>query len=145
MMKKTILLLVLALLALPAFAERTTVTISPLYANAALRLGGVNLTFKTYDMQRYREGSEWNWTVNFCEVYANNELVGKINSEEMNAGHQITKVIGRKLVHVVIKEMPKVTKVMECRGPVKPCWQKDTPVTRAKQITLEITASDMGG
>ena len=140
-MKKIIMLIaILAFIPITGYSERATVTISPLYANAKFRVGGVNITFKTYDMQRYRNGNEWNWTVNYCEIYANNQLLAKIHSEEMNTGQEFSKSIGGKNVRVIIKEMPKVTKTMHCRGPVQPCWTKSHPVTRATHITLEIIA-----
>lgn len=119
-------------------AEDTLVTISPLYDNPAFRLGGLDVKFIKYDMQRYRVGAEWRWTINFCEVVVNGQVVAKINSEAASEGQSFTAAVAGKSVHVAIRSMPKVTAQMECRGPVQPCWTKSTPVSRAKSITLEI-------
>lgn len=140
-MKRSILTLLVAAIPFLAHTESAVVTVSPLYANAAFRVGGVNITIKTYDMQRFKEGNEWNWTVNFCEVYADNELVAKIQSEEMSAGQQFAKTVSGKQVQVFVRDMPKVTRTMECRGPVQPCWTKPGPVSRARHITMEIIAT----
>lgn len=139
------LVLMIITLPLAAMAETMTVTISPTYDNPPFRVGGVDINFKKYDMQRYREGAEWNWTINFCEVYASGKLVAKIESEKMEAGREFSLAAGGKMVRVVIKDMPKVTRLMECRGPVQPCWTQSGAVTRAKTITLEISVTPMGG
>ncbi len=137
----TRLFLAAAILLMPVFSwsEDSLVTISPLYDNPAFRLGGLEVKFVKYDMQRYRAGDEWRWTVNFCEVQVGGQTVAKINSETASEGQAFNATVAGKRVTVAVRSMPKVTARMECRGPVQPCWTKGVPVTRAKSITLEMS------
>jgi hypothetical protein len=123
--------------------KSTEVKVSPLYANDPVTLAGVRFEFKKYDMQRYKEDNQWKWTIHYCEVYADGELVAKISSEQMNAGDVFTKVIGTRqnprTVKLTIVEMPKVTSLMECRGPVLPCKTMPHPVSRGQHILLNLS------
>jgi len=124
----------------------TEVEISPLHGNDPITLNGVGFEFRKYDMQRYKEDNQWKWTINFCEVYADGELVAKISSEQMNVGDAFSKVIGTRkdprTVSVSIIEMPKVKKQMECRGPVQPCWTVAHPVNRGQYILLKLSVTE---
>lgn len=127
-------------------SQETEVNISPLQANEPLTLDGIRFEFRKYDMQRYKEGNQWKWTINFCEVYADGELVAKISSEQMNVGDVFNKQIGTRTkprtVQVKILEMPKVSRMMECRGPVVPCQTMPHPVNRGEYILLKLSVSE---
>lgn len=145
-MKKIQYLLACAVLciSLNGYADNEmTVTISPTYDNPPFTLSGMKVRFNKYDMQRYKENETWHWTINYCEVYVEDELICKIHTEKMDANAVFTKVVGSKstprTVEVKILDMPKVTREMHCRGPVQPCWTLNHPVTRAKTITLKIS------
>lgn len=117
--------------------------VSPLYANDPVTLAGVRFEFKKYDMQRYKEDNQWKWTINYCEVYADGELVAKISSEQMNVGDVFSKTIGTRqnprTAQVKIVEMTKVSSLMECRGPVLPCQTMPHPVSRSQYILLNLS------
>lgn len=129
-----------------AATKSAEVKVSSLYANDPVTLAGVRFEFKKYDMQRYKEDNQWKWTINYCEVYADGELVAKISSEQMNVGAVFTKTIGTRqnprTVQVKIVEMPKVTSLMECRGPALPCQTMPHPVSRGQYILLNLSVSE---